>query len=225
MSRPAPTLLEMITDLVGQASADGLVLVRDSTSREGLKWGTVTATDNDLDHEAQKLGLVAVPFSPYAVNHTDLGLSAGYAIGQLVRPGNALMTSLGMWLAAAGTSATGENKMFVTDESFKVLGMTADISTDLADNSNNGTYVEWPIVGGPLSSSKDQDYIVFVLSHMSVNPTVGGILDGGGVAVPKFKTHWPAVEFSGITSVPAVNSSLSAGSALPAPASYFFAAS
>ena len=219
-----PNLTEAILNAVGRSASDGLFLKKNSSANGGLDWGTPTATDNDLDHEAQKLGMVAVPFSPYAVNHTDLGLSAGYAIGQLIRPGNALMTNAIMWLAAAGTGASGENKMFLTDESFKVLAVTADISTQLADNSNNGTFLEVPFLT-PYQGVKGLNYFVGVLSHMSVNPTVGGILDGGGVAVPKYKTHWPAFEISSVSTVPAVNSSFSSGSVVAAPASYFFASS
>ena len=220
-----PTLLEAITNLVGQNVPNGQFLKKDSTRAEGLSWGLPIATDNDLDHTAQKLGLISVPFDPYAVNHTDLGLSPGYAIGMLQRPGNAIATNLGLWLAAAGTGSSGENKMFVMDETFKVLGLTADISTDLADNGNNGKYIEWPIVGGPINTVKGSNYFVGVLSHMSVNPTVGGILDGGGVSVPKFKSHFPGVEFSSISNVPAVNSSFTAGSAVLTPAVYFLAMS
>lgn len=219
-----PTLLEMITNLVGQAATDGLFLMRDSTREEGLRWGTPIATDNDLDHVAQKLSMVGVPWDPMTANHTDLGLSAGYVIGQEIRPGNAMMTNAVMWLTAAGTGATGENKMFLMDDAYKVLAVTADISTELADNGNNGTFLEVPFLT-PYQGMKGQNYYVCCLSHMSVIPTVGGILDGGGVAVPKYKNHWDGIEISGITSVPAVNSSFSSGSVIAAPAAYFFAAS
>lgn len=215
-------LTEAIVDLFGNPGAVGTFVTPDPSSNIGFGWGTPTATDNDLDHTAQKLGLVGAPFDPYTTNHTDLGLSSGYAIGMLIRPGNTPITNLGMWLAAAGTGSSGENKMFIMDETFTVLGKTADISTDLSDNSNNGKWVEWPIVGGPIQGVKGTNYFVAALCHMSVNPTVGGILDGSGVAVPKFKTHWPAVEFEPTSTVP---TSFNPANVIPAPAVYFFAAS
>lgn len=179
-------------------------------------------TPSLIDADAHKLGMVGEPFQIEGINHNDLGLSAGFLILALIRPGAAVVNNLGLFLATAGVTASGVNQMALFDESGVQQAITGDMSAALANAANNGTYVEAPVTT-PFITADATNYYVGVLCHFSGgDPKIGGIFNGSGLQLPTVKGHRPQIEVSGQAAMP---SSFNVSTATAAPAAYWLAAS
>lgn len=200
----------------GAASAAGAAA---TPSRSDHAHGTPSL----VDHDALRLGLVGTPFQIESIDHTDLGLSAGFLILALIRPGATTISNLGLFLATAGVTASGVNQMALFDEGGTQRAITGDMSAALANAANNGTYVEAPVVT-PFTTADATNYYVGVLAHFSgSDPKIGGAFNASApVSLPTVKGHRPQIEVSGQATMPAT---INVSTATAAPAAYWLAAS
>lgn len=180
-------------------------------------------TPSLVDHDALRLGLVGAPFQIESIDHTDLGLTAGILILALIRPGATTVTSLGLFLATAGITASGVNQMALFDEGGTQRAITGDMSAALANVGNNSTYVE-AAVTSPFNTADATNYYVGVLCHFSgSDPKIGGAFNASApVSLPSVKGHRPQIEVSGQAAMPA---SINVSTATAAPAAYWLVAS
>lgn len=188
-----------------------------ATSTTAAAWTVVPR-----DQHAAKLGLVAEPFPIEAVSDIGLGLTAGFLILALVRPGPVTINNLGLWLGTAGSGVAGVSSMALFSEAGNQLAVTGDMSAALTNAANNGTYVE-AAVGTPYAASDATSYYVGVLCQMSSgDPKIGGTFAGSGLHTPIIKGHRPAIVVGGQSSMPL---SFSVSGASSAAAGYWLVAS
>jgi hypothetical protein len=154
------------------------------------------------DPNAAKLGLICQPFPVEAVDDTGLGLTAGFLILMLVRPGTATISNLGLWLGGAGSGASGVSSMALFDETGVRLAVTGDMTSALSNGANAGTYVE-AALGSSYTTADATNYYVGVLCQMSPNPTIAGAFAGGVLHIPAIKGHRDAITFGSQSSMPA----------------------
>lgn len=188
-----------------------------ATSTTAAAWTVVPR-----DQHAAKLGLVAEPFPIEAVSDIGLGLTAGFLILALVRPGPVTISNLGLWLGTAGSGVAGVSSMALFSETGNQLAVTGDMSAALTNAANNGTYVE-AAVGTPYAASDATSYYIGVLCQMfSGDPKIGGTFAGSGLHTPTIKGHRPAIVVGGQSSMPL---SFSVSGASSAAAGYWLVAS
>jgi hypothetical protein len=180
-------------------------------------------TPSLLDRHARMLGLVGETFPAECINHLDLGLSAGFLIVGLVRPGLGPITNLGTFLGAHGVTPSGVNAFALFDEAGNQLAITGDLSSALSDPANDNSYVEFPVGSPYTNSTEGAAFYVGALCHMSgSDPKIGGIFSGSGLQLPSVKGHRMQLTVSGQTTMPA---SFSVAGAAAASAAYYFTAS
>lgn len=215
-SYPAPTVAKLNGVTVGGTPAAGNILV--ATSSTAAAWTTPAST---RDAYTAKLGLISQPFPVEAVDDVGLGLTAGFLIMMLVRPGAATINNLGLWLGNAGSGASGVSSMALFDESGVRLAVTGDMTSALTNGANAGTYVE-AAVGTPYTTADATNYYIGVLCQMSSNPTIAGAFAGGVLHIPAIKGHRDAITFGSQSSMP---SSVTIASGNTAGAAYWLVAS
>lgn len=179
--------------------SDGQVLTAASGQSAGVTWATPASP---RDTYTAKLGLLTQPFSVEAVDDVGLGLTAGFLIMMLVRPGAVTINNLGLWLGNAGSGASGVSSMALFDETGVRLAVTGDMTTALSNGSNNGAYVE-AALGSPYITADATNYYIAVLCQMSSNPTIAGAFAGGVLHIPSIKGHRDAITFGSQSSMPA----------------------
>lgn len=190
-----------------------------ATSTTAAAWG---APLSSRDPYAAKLGLLAEPFPVETVSDVGLGLTAGFLILALIRPGAATITNLGLWLGTAGITPSGVNSMGLFSEAGVQLAVTGDMSAALSSGANSGTYVE-AALGTPYAAADATSYYVGVLCQMSGgDPKIGGTFYGSGLHIPTIKGHRAAITVSGLSSMP---SSFDVAAANQAGAAYWLVAS
>lgn len=187
-----------------------------ATSTTAAAWTVVPR-----DQHAAKLGLAAEPFPVETVSNIGLGLTSGFLILALVRPGPVTISNLGVWLGTAGSGSTGVSSMALFSEAGVQLAVTGDMTTALSSSANNGTYVEAP-VGTPYTAVDGTSYYIGILCQMSSNPLIGGTFAGSGLHIPTIKGHRPAITVGGLSSMPA---SFTVSAATTAAAGYWLVAS
>jgi hypothetical protein len=173
------------------------------------------------DAYTAKLGLVGQPFPVEAANDSGLGLTAGFLILALIRPGAATVNNLGLLLGGAGSGVTGVSSMGLFDEAGNQLAVTGDMTSALSNAANDGTYVE-AAVGTPYMTADATSYYVGVLCQMSSNPTIYGIFSGSGLHIPPIRNHRAVIVVGGQSSMPP---SFSVAGATTAAAAYWLVAS
>ena len=174
------------------------------------------------DQHAAKLGLIAEPFPVEAVSDVGLGLTAGFLIMALIRPGARTITNLGLWLGTAGVTPSGVSSMALFSEAGVQLAVTGDMSAALSNGANSGTHVE-AALGTPYTAADATSYYVGVLCQMSGgDPKIGGTFFGSGLHIPTIKGHRAAITVGGLSSMP---SSFTVGTANSAGAAYWLVAS
>lgn len=213
---PAPTVAKVNGVSVTGTPAAGNVPI--ATSPTAATW---SAPPSSRDPYAAKLGLVAQPFPIETVSDVGLGLTAGFLIIMLVRPGAATISNLGLWLGSAGSGVTGVSSMALFSEAGVQLAVTGDMTAALSNGANAGTYVEAP-VGTPYTTLDATNYYVGVLCQMSTNPTIAGTFAGGGLHMPIVKGHRPEAAFGSQSSMPA---SVTIASGTTSGAAYWLVAS
>lgn len=186
-----------------------------ATSTTAATWTVVPR-----DQHAAKLGLVAEPFPVETVNNVGLGLTSGFLILALIRPGPVTVNNLGLWLGGQGSGSSGVNSMALFSESGVQLAVTGDMTSALASAANAGLYVE-AAVGTPYTTADATDYYIGVLCQMSSNPTIAGSYSGG-LHIPTIKGHRPAIVVGSQASMPA---SFNVSTATTASAGYWLVAS
>lgn len=188
-----------------------------ATSTTAAAWTMVAR-----DQHAAKLGLAAEPFPVEAVSDIGLGLTSGFLILALVRPGPVTISNLGLWLGTAGSGVAGVSSMALFSESGNQLAVTGDMSAALTNAANNGTYVE-AAVGTPYVAADATSYYIGVLCQMSSgDPKIGGTFAGSGLHIPTIKGHRAGIVVSSQSSMPA---SFSVSGASSAAAGYWLVAS
>lgn len=187
-----------------------------ATSTTAAAWTVVPR-----DQHAAKLGLTAEPFPVEAVSDVGLGLTSGFLILALVRPGPVTISNLGVWLGTAGSGPTGVSSMALFSEAGAQLAVTGDMTTALSSSGNNGTYVE-AAVGTPYTAVDGASYYIGILCQMSSNPLIAGTFSGSGLHIPTIKGHRAAIVVGSQSSMPA---SFSVSGASMAAAAYWLVAS
>lgn len=172
------------------------------------------------DVSAQRLALLAEPFALELVNNVTLPLSSGFLIGELLRPGAAVVGNVGLFLGTAGAVSTGVNAMGLYSEAGVLLAQTGDLTAALSAAGSNGMYLEFPLTV-PYKTAANTNYYVGVLSHMTTPPLVGGFFAGAGVSYPAVHGHLPVITLGGQAALPA---SFSIGSVSMGNAGYWFTA-
>lgn len=180
-----------------------------------------TATVSARDAHAAKLSLVGEPFPIEACNNDNLGLTSGFLICSLIRPGATTVNNLGLWLGTAGGTSTGFSGMALFSEAGVQLAITGDMTSALTSAGNNQTYVE-AAVTAPYTTVDATDYYVAVLCQLTSNPTIAGSFSGSGLHIPTIKAHRPSIVLGSQTSMPA---SFNVGTATTAGAAYWLVAS
>ncbi|NUQ98359.1 MAG: hypothetical protein HOY79_18010, partial [Streptomyces sp.] len=175
-SYPAPTVAKVNGVSVTGTPAVGAYPV--ATSSTAAAWTVIPR-----DQHAAKLGLVAEPFPVDAVTDIGLGLTSGFLILALVRPGPVTISNLGCWLGTAGSGSTGVSSMGLFSEAGVQLAVTGDMTTALTSSANNGAYVE-AAVGTPYTTAEGAGYYIGILCQMSSNPLIGGSFSGTGLHIP-----------------------------------------
>lgn len=197
-SYPAPSVAKLAGVAVSGTPSAGNVLV--ATSPTAAAW---TAPASSRDPYTAKLGLLAQPFPVEAVDDVGLGLTAGFLVMMLVRPGAVTISNLGVWLGTAGVTPSGVNSMALFSEAGVQLAVTGDMSAALSNAANNGTYVEAP-VGAPYTTADATNYYIGVLCQMSGgDPKIAGAFAGGVLHIPTIKGHRDAITFGSQASMPA----------------------
>jgi len=194
---PAPTVAKVNGVTVSGTPSAGNVLA--ATSPTAAAW---TAPASTRDCYTAKLGLVAQPFPVEVVDDVGLGLTAGFLVMMLIRPGASTISNLGLWLGGAGSGASGVSSMALFDETGARLAVTGDMTAALSNGANAGTYVE-AALGTPYTAADATNYYVGVLCQMSSNPTIAGAFAGGVLHVPAVKGHRDAITFGSQSSMPA----------------------
>lgn len=212
---PAPTVAKINGVAVSGTPAAGNIL--SATSPTAATW----ITAQQADQHAAKLDLVAEPFPVEAVNDVGLGLTAGFLILALVRPGTVTVNNLGLWLGGQGSGSGGVNSMALFSEAGVQLAVTGDMTSALTNAANAGTYVE-AAVGTPYTTTAGTDYYIGVLCQMSSNPTIAGAFSGSGLHIPTIKGHRAGIVVGSQSSMPA---SFSVSGATSAAAAYWLVAS
>jgi hypothetical protein len=216
-SYPNPSVAKVNGIAITGTPAAGNVPI--ATSPTAAAWG---APPSSRDPYAAKLGLLAEPFPVEAVSDIGLGLTAGFLILALIRPGAATITNLGLWLGTAGVTPSGVNSMALFSEAGVQLAVTGDMSSALSNGANSGTYVE-AALGTPYAAADATSYYVGVLCQMSGgDPKIGGTFFGSGLHIPTIKGHRAAITVGGQSSMP---SSFTVGTANSAGAAYWLVAS
>lgn len=193
---PAVAKLAGIT-ISGTPSAGDVLTATSSTAAH------FAAPASVRDVYTAKLGLVAQPFPVEAVDDVGLGLTAGFLIMMLVRPGAATISNLGLWLGTAGVTPSGVNSMALFSEAGSQLAVTGDMSAALSNAGNNGTYVE-AALGTPYTTADATNYYIGVLCQMSGgDPKIAGCFSGGALHIPTIKGHRDAITFGSQSSMPA----------------------
>ena len=213
---PSPTVAKVGGVAVTGTPSVGAVPV--ATSSSAAAWALPPSS---RDPYAAKLGLVCQSFLIEAVDDIGLGLTAGFLIMMLVRPGAATVSNLGLWLGNAGSGITGVSSMALFSVTGTQLAVTGDMSAALSNGANAGTYVE-AAVGTPYNTADATDYYIGVLCQMSTNPTIGGTFSGGGLHMPTIKGNRPEVTFGSQSSMPA---SVTIASGTTSGAAYWLVAS
>lgn len=199
---------------------------------EGVANGVATLDGSGLLAAAQRpptrdpytamLGLVAQPFPLDANDHDDLGVTAGFLICALIRPGAGLVTNLGMWLSTAGSGVAGVSSMALFSESGTRLGVTGDMTAALTNGANAGTYVE-AALASPYTAADATDYYVGVLCQLTTNPKIAGVFGTSSTLhIPMVKGHRPMIVIGGQSSMPAT---IDVAGATTAGAAYWLVAS
>lgn len=181
-----------------------------------------TAPTSARDVFTAKLGLIAQPFPVETVDDVGLGLTAGFLIMMLVRPGAGTISNLGLWLGTAGVTPSGVNSMALFDETGVRLAVTGDMSAALSNGANAGTYVE-AALGTPYTTADATNYYIGVLCQFSGgDPKIAGAFAGGVLHIPAIKGHRDAITFGSQASMPA---SVTIASGNTAGAAYWLVAS
>jgi len=177
---------------------DGDLLVADSTQTSGMGWKVIPR-----DPSASKLGLVVQPFPIEACNRVGLGLSSGDLISPLgMATATTSVVRIGLWLTAAGSGPTGGSYAVIQDVAGNVLASSADITSQLTNAANVGTFVEL-VLTSSASVVGGVNYRPGILTQMSTNPkTVGTLADDGAFQMPSIRGLRPSVFWSGLSSVP-----------------------
>lgn len=187
-----------------------------ATSTSAASWTVIPR-----DQHAAKLDLAAEPFPVEAVSDVGLGLTSGFLILALVRPGPVTISNLGLWLGTAGATPTGASSMALFSEAGAQLAVTGDMTTALSGGANNGTYVE-AAVGTPYTAVDGASYYIGILCQMSSNPLIAGTFSGSGLHIPTIKGHRAGIVVGGLSSMPA---SFTVSAATSAAAGYWLVAS
>lgn len=197
----------------GQASANG-----SSTSYSHTDHAH--GTPSLLDRHARMCSLAAETFPAENINHLDLGLSSGFLIAGLVRPGLGPITNVGTILGAHGITPSGVNVFVLFDEAGNQLAVTADLSAALSNPANDNTFVEFPLTAPYTNTTETAAFYAGALCHMSGgDPKIGGIFNGSGLQLPMVKGHRLQLALGGQSTVPSSFSPAGAGSAA---AAYYF---
>lgn len=215
-SYPNPGVAKVNGIAVTGTPAAGNILA--ATSSSAAAW---SAPASQRDPYTAKLGLIAQPFPVEAVSDTNLGLTSGFLILVLIRPGAGTINNLGLWLGTQGSGATGVSSMALFSEAGSQLAVTGDMTSALTNAANAGTYVEAP-VGTPYAAADFTNYYVGVLCQMSSNPLIGGAFFGSGLHIPTIKGRRAAIVVGSQSSMPA---SFSVSGATTAGAAYWLVAS
>lgn len=168
-----------------------------------------------LDSKAGRFGLEMVTIESGAVT-TDFSVNAGVAVFVLVYCTRSVtLTTLGVWITAAGVTGSGVNNMGIYSEAGVQLGVTGDMTAALAaGNWAEGTLTSpVPVVAGTR-------YYLHLLTHFSgTAPKVAaGATSFNHVAL---NTHLPTIFLTGQASSPG---SFTPGAASVNTAEYFMGA-
>lgn len=180
----------------------------------------VPAATSGRDVYTAMLGLAGEPFPIDTVNNDNLGMSSGFLLLSLIRPGAGLITNLGLWLGAAGTGP-GTSSMALFSESGTQLATTGDMTAALTNAANNQTYVEAPLAAA-YTAAADTDYYVGAWSALTADAKIAGSFSGSGLHEPAVKGNRPAVVIGGLGAMP---SSVNISTATTAAAAYWLVAS
>lgn len=171
------------------------------------------------DPMTARLGLAAQSMQPEMVNNVNLGATSGVVIYELVRPVASSITRLGLWLGAAGATATGVSQMGVYSEAGLQLVTTADMTTALTSAGNNGKTVEGLLNGGAFSWSTSLNYYIALLCLLTSQPTIAG--QNSGQQIPAINGHIPVANQTSQSALPASFTPASSGT--PGASFYFYA--
>jgi len=214
---PGPTVAKVRGVAISGTPAAGDLLT--ATSSTTATW---SAPATARDPYTAMLGLVGQPFPLDANDHDDLGVTAGFLICALIRPGAGPVTNLGVWLSAAGATSTGVSSMALFSESGTQLGVTGDMTAALTNGANAGTYVE-AALGTPYTAADATDYYVGILCQLTTNPKIAGVFGTSNTLhIPMVKGHRPMIVVGGQSSMPSV---IDVSGATTAGAAYWLVAS
>lgn len=138
-------------------------------------------------------------------------LTAAVLILNLVRPlGPVTVTNLGIWLTAAGVTASGANGLALYTEAGVLIDQTADLSTAFASPG----YVESALSLGPQALAANTSFYVAALAHFSgTMPKAAAAI--AGAAIPVVKGHYASLTKTSTATFPSsfTPSSLTASTA------------
>lgn len=214
---PNPSVAKLAGITVSGTPTAGDVLT--ATSSTAAHFATPAST---RDPYTAMLGLAGQPFPLDANDHDDLGVTEGFLICALIRPGAGPITNLGLWLAAAGSGVDGVSSMALFSEAGARLGVTGDMTSALTNGALAGTYVE-AALGVPYTAADATDYYVGILCQLSTNPKIAGVFGANATLhIPIVKGHRPMIVIGGQSSMP---SNIDVAGASTAGAAYWLVAS
>lgn len=214
---PNPTVAKVRGVAISGTPAAGNLLT--ATSSTTATWSAPAAA---RDPYTAMLGLVGQPFPLDANDHDDLGVTAGFLICALIRPGAGPVTNLGLWLSAAGGTSTGVSSMALFSESGTQLGVTGDMTAALTNGVNAGTYIEAALTS-PYTAADATDYYVGILCQLTTNAKIAGVFGTSNTLhIPAVKGNRPMIVVGGQSTMP---TTIDVAGATTAGAAYWLVAS
>lgn len=209
---PAPTVAKVNGVAISGTPSAGQVPI--ATAPTTCAWGSLVAP---RDRRSAALGLLGQPFDYGAINDTGLGLTSGFLILMLCMPDAGTVAAVDLLLGGAGSGATGVSNVCAFSEDGNTrLALSGDVTTQLSTTGNAGTVLRLPFASSFTADGQTSCY-AGVFCQMSSNPTIGGIF--ASLHLPAVGTHRPGIVIGGLSSVP---STINAGTASAAGASYWF---
>jgi hypothetical protein len=195
-SYPNPAVAKWAGVSISGTPVAGAVPV--ATSSTAAAWTTPSA---GRDRSAAVLGLLGQSFQLAAVNDVGLGLTTGFLILMLCMPDAGTASNFDVWLGQEGSGATGpSNVCAFTEDGNTRKALSGDITSQLTNPANAGTGLTLPF-GSSFAVDGLTSYYLGIFCQMGTNPKIGGIFNGG-LHIPAFNNHRPAIVIGGLSSVP-----------------------